>query len=253
MAEETNNKAKLYAALATFRGKIEQPKKDATNPYYKQGYVSLAGVQDTVDKAIPGTGLSYMQFVSDSQDGNKSVETVITHESGEAISSGRLTLVPTKRDPQGYGSAITYAKRYQLAAMFGVSSELDDDANVASQPNYNQQRTNNNQRKSSGPTYGNRQQNGNYRQQQKPTQQGSQQRANAQPPKKPIQTKEQRLENALNILASMQKTTPQQVKAALTEAYKDTDKYKEDPVQALLDGATAMFKEIGEETKKKQG
>lgn len=127
----TSNRKELFKALAQFHQNLVQPSKNAQNPFLKNNYVTLEGVQNAVDKACKGTGLSYVQQVFDGSDG-KSVITRITHESGESISSGPLTLVPNKKDPQGYGSAITYAKRYRLAAIFGISSELDDDGNQAS-------------------------------------------------------------------------------------------------------------------------
>ena len=139
MTEETTSKAELFKALNQFHKNLQQPSKDGTNPFFKSGYVTLEGVQDAVDKAIEGTGLSYFQMVFDDQSGNKAVKTVIAHESGATITMGALSLSPAKSDPQGYGSAITYAKRYQLAAAFGISSEKDDDANQAT---FNKQTSN---------------------------------------------------------------------------------------------------------------
>lgn len=128
---ETGDLSELYKGLAKFRSQLKQPQKDGDNPYFKNGYVTLSGVQKAVDEALKDTGLSYLQLVSNSSDGNVGVETIIAHASGQSISSGVLTLTPAKRDAQGYGSSITYAKRYQLSAMFGVSSDDDDDGNVA--------------------------------------------------------------------------------------------------------------------------
>lgn len=134
MADD-NSKSELYKALAQFHKNLKQPSKDAKNPFFKSNYVTLQGVQQAVDKACEGTGLSYSQMVFDAENGGKAVKTIITHESGQTLSMGELSLTPTKKDPQGYGSAITYAKRYQLAAAFGISSELDDDGNNASTVN----------------------------------------------------------------------------------------------------------------------
>ncbi|EEU31075.1 Erf family protein [Limosilactobacillus coleohominis 101-4-CHN] len=146
MADETTSKAELFKALNQFHKNLEQPSKDGNNPFFKSGYVTLEGVQDAVDKALEGTGLSYFQMVFDDPSGNKAVNTVIAHESGATITMGALSLSPVKSDPQGYGSAITYAKRYQLAAAFGISSEKDDDANQATfnrqAPNKKQSSTN---------------------------------------------------------------------------------------------------------------
>lgn len=120
----------LYKGMTIFRKQLKQPIKDATNPYFKNGYVTLAGIQKAIDEAIKETGLAYMQLVSNDANGHVGVETIVTHTSGQSISSGMLTLVPAKRDAQSYGSVITYARRYQLAAIFGISSD-DDDGNKA--------------------------------------------------------------------------------------------------------------------------
>lgn len=127
----TETKANLFKGMFKFRTQLKQPKLDGDNPFFKSGYVTLEGVQKAVDEALKDTGLSYIQKVYNDDNGGVGVETVIMHEDGEALSSGPLSLRPTKNDPQGYGSAITYAKRYQLAAMFGISSDKDDDGNLA--------------------------------------------------------------------------------------------------------------------------
>lgn len=127
----TETKANLFKGMFKFRTQLKQPKLDGDNPFFKSGYVTLEGVQKAVDEALKDTGLSYIQKVYNDGNGGVGVETVIMHEGGEALSSGPLSLRPTKNDPQGFGSAITYAKRYQLAAMFGISSDKDDDGNLA--------------------------------------------------------------------------------------------------------------------------
>lgn len=131
-------KPNLFKAMSKFRTQLKQPKLDGDNPFFESGYVTLEGVQKAVDEALKGTGLSYIQKVYNDGNGGVGVETVIMHEDGEVLSSGQLSLRPTRNDPQGYGSAITYAKRYQLAAMFGISSDKDDDGNAASQPQQQQ-------------------------------------------------------------------------------------------------------------------
>lgn len=127
--EHSEQLNELYKGLNTFRQQVKQPVKDAKNPFFKSDYVTLEGVQNSIDAALKGTGLSYLQLVSNTQTG-VAVETIVTHESGQWVSSGALELNPQKKDPQGYGSAITYQKRYQLSAMFGISSDLDDDGNA---------------------------------------------------------------------------------------------------------------------------
>lgn len=128
-AEEMKN---LYKALAKFRQQLKQPVKDGANPYFKSTYVTLDGVIKAVDTALEGTGLSYIQEAATS-DGLPAVRTVLFHEDGGTMASGWLSLpLKSGATPQDVGSLLTYAKRYQLAAFFGVSSDVDDDGNSAS-------------------------------------------------------------------------------------------------------------------------
>lgn len=129
MIKYSDSTKELFAAFAKFRAQVKQPVKSADNPYFHSKYVALEGVMQSIDAALPGTGLAYTQPVADCDKG-VSVSTLITHSSGEWMLIGPLTLTPTKRDPQSQGSAITYAKRYQLSAAFGISSDVDDDGNA---------------------------------------------------------------------------------------------------------------------------
>lgn len=129
---QSENLDKLFKGMNTFRSQLKQPAKDAKNPFFKSNYVTLEGVQNAIDAAIKNTGLAYTQIVKNDGNGNVGVETIITHESGQYLTTGILALRPEKATPQGYGSTITYAKRYQLASAFGVSSDVDDDGNVGS-------------------------------------------------------------------------------------------------------------------------
>jgi len=61
------------------------------------------------------------------------IETILIHTSGETLSGGLLHVPASKNDPQGYGSALTYARRYSLMATCGIAAE-DDDGNAASKP-----------------------------------------------------------------------------------------------------------------------
>lgn len=130
--EASEEMKSLYKALAKFRQQLKQPAKDGSNPYLKSTYVTLDGVIKAVDTALEGTGLSYIQEAATS-DGLPAVRTVLFHEDGGTLASGWLSL-PLKNGatPQDVGSLLTYAKRYQLAAFFGVSSDVDDDGNSAS-------------------------------------------------------------------------------------------------------------------------
>lgn len=147
MADEQIVPSELFKGMAKFREQLKQPELNGDNPYFKNRYVTLSGVQKAIDAALKGTGLAYFQKVSNSVDGI-GVETIVTHESGQMITSGILVLTPQKKDAQGYGSAITYAKRYQLSAMFGISSDDDDDGNAATNAEQKQSRNKQQQNKS---------------------------------------------------------------------------------------------------------
>lgn len=131
MIKYSKSTKELFAAFAKFRAQVKQPVKSADNPYFNSKYVAIEGVMQAIDAALPGTGLAYTQPVESGENGaGANVWTLITHSSGEWMLIGPLTLTPTKRDPQSQGSAITYAKRYQLSAAFGISSDVDDDGNA---------------------------------------------------------------------------------------------------------------------------
>lgn len=135
---ENSEEAKaLYKALGLFRKNIKQPVKDGKNPYFKSSYVTLEGVIKSIDEAMNGTGLSFLQEVA-TINGLPSVRTTLMHEDGGVMTTEWLSL-PLKQNatPQDVGSLITYAKRYQLAGFMGISSDIDDDGNQASQ-NYHQ-------------------------------------------------------------------------------------------------------------------
>ncbi|MBO3090848.1 ERF family protein [Schleiferilactobacillus harbinensis] len=127
----------LATALSKYREQLKQPLKDANNPFYKSKYVPLESVVAAIDKALAGTGLTYSQEAVVG-DGIVQVTTLIMHSSGEWLESAGLTLPAGKKDPQGYGSAITYARRYALSTIFGVAADPDDDANAASGNQVNQ-------------------------------------------------------------------------------------------------------------------
>ena len=120
----------LAAALAKAQSQIEGAKKDKKNPHFKNDYADLASVWDACRESLTGNGLSVAQSAESSGDGGYGVTTMLLHVSGQWL-TGTLYLRPTKDDPQGAGSALTYARRYGLAAMVGVAP-ADDDGNAAS-------------------------------------------------------------------------------------------------------------------------
>jgi len=119
----------LATALCKAQSQIEGAKKDSTNPHFKNKYADLGSVWDACRKALADNGLSVVQFGTLTADGNAGLTTRLLHESGDYI-DGTIPLLNGKGDMQGLGSALTYARRYGLAAMVGVSPE-DDDGNAA--------------------------------------------------------------------------------------------------------------------------
>ena len=119
----------LAAALARAQGQMASAKKDSDNPFFKSKYADLASVVEAIRGPFAEHGLSYVQLPIPTEGNVITIETVLMHASGQWISS--VVDVPVaKADAQGYGSAITYARRYGLQAMAGVAAE-DDDGNAA--------------------------------------------------------------------------------------------------------------------------
>lgn len=118
---------KLAAALSKAQGEISNASKDSTNPFFDSRYASLANVIDTVRDALAKYGLSFVQRVTSRQQG-VIVSTQLLHESGQWLVDEGPWLPVSKRDAQGYGSAITYGRRYGLSSMLGVT-QADDDGN----------------------------------------------------------------------------------------------------------------------------
>lgn len=103
--------------------------KTSTNPHFKSKYAALDACIEAVNDAFLDNGIAMFQQTFEDDHG-VTVETVFLHESGETIRSGKLHVPASKQDPQGYGSALTYARRYSLMAACGIAPE-DDDGNAA--------------------------------------------------------------------------------------------------------------------------
>ena len=127
----SENLADLAAALCAVQGELKPAIKQADNPFFKSKYVDLPGVWEAIRPLLSKNGLSVVQTFTASADG-PTIVTTLMHKSGQWVSS-ELFLKPAKSDPQGVGSAITYGRRYALAAMVGVVADEDDDGNAASQ------------------------------------------------------------------------------------------------------------------------
>lgn len=112
--------------------------KTSSNPHFRSKYADLAGCLEAVNDALLANGIAVFQETSLCEDGVV-VETVFLHESGETLRGGKLHVPASKQDPQGYGSALTYARRYSIMAACGIAAE-DDDGNAASRPRTQQAR-----------------------------------------------------------------------------------------------------------------
>ena len=118
----------IYQALASAQIAMGPALKDSTNPAFKSKYADLASVMAACLPALNSNGIAVFQPTVDDEHG-RYVQTILAHESGETLEC-RVPLIIGKNDMQGYGSAVTYARRYGLMSMAGIAPE-DDDGNAA--------------------------------------------------------------------------------------------------------------------------
>lgn len=120
---------KLIAALIEAQKTITHADKNGNNPYFKSDYATLEEVITTVKKPLNDNSVMFQQVCHPSEIG-VCVETVFYGHGGE-LRTGQFTVPADKRDPQGFGSALTYAKRYSLSMACGIGHQKDDDAESA--------------------------------------------------------------------------------------------------------------------------
>lgn len=124
----------LASALAKAMPKVKTALMDSVNPFFKSKYADLGAVLGAVKEALEANKLCCPQF-PDHLGQEPALTTMLIHESGQWL-SGTYPLMVTDKEhtPQGYGSALTYARRYGLSAVLGVIADTDDDGNAASKP-----------------------------------------------------------------------------------------------------------------------
>jgi hypothetical protein len=122
---KSENIQDLAKALCAVQSKIKGAQKDSKNPFFDSKYADLQSVWDSCRELLGANGLSIAQTFEPCENGVV-VTTTLLHSSGQWL-SGSLRLPAVKQDPQAYGSAITYGRRYALAAMIGIY-QTDDDA-----------------------------------------------------------------------------------------------------------------------------
>jgi hypothetical protein len=122
---------KIYADLVTALGVIDNPNKDGSNPHFRSRYATLEGCLDAAKTALRENNLALTQQIHPEPD---RLVTRLIHTSGEFIEDGGVPLKPKDpTNPQALASAVTYARRYGLMAMLGITGE-DDDGNAATKP-----------------------------------------------------------------------------------------------------------------------
>ena len=124
MAEKT-----LVQALVKAQSEMGHAVFDQVNPQFKSRFASLKSVIDAAKPALNANGIAFIQRSIPMENGI-SVETVL-YGYGEEIATGPVPVPAQKITAQGYGSAMTYAKRYSLAMAVGIAADEDDDGEAA--------------------------------------------------------------------------------------------------------------------------
>jgi len=119
----------IASALVKAQREFGPALKSSTNPHFRSKYADLSACIEAVITALNNHGIYLMQLTEEHEGGVK-VSTTFIHESGEQLSGGSLFMPAIKQDAQGYGSALSYARRYSLMAACSLSTE-DDDGNQA--------------------------------------------------------------------------------------------------------------------------
>jgi hypothetical protein len=132
MSEKSETIGKLVEALSKAQGVMSGAKRESTNPAFRSKYADLASVWDACRKPLADNGLAVIQTLTPSGLDGVTVVTTLAHTSGEWLRS-ELFIPAAKKDAHGFGSAITYARRFSLAAIVGIAPE-DDDGNAVSLP-----------------------------------------------------------------------------------------------------------------------
>ena len=121
--------AALATALAAAQAEIKNPEKNSENPHFRNTYADLTAVLDAIRSVFPKHGLAFTQTLQPT-----GLVTQVTHKSGEWIRSV-VPVRPEKDTPQGFGSALTYMRRYTAQSIAGIAAETDDDAEGAMKRN----------------------------------------------------------------------------------------------------------------------
>jgi hypothetical protein len=125
--KKSDNITNIATALVKFQSTVSKVTKEASNPFFKSRYASLANILDTIQKPLTECGLAISQFPD-----VDALTTIIIHsESGEWMESSYVMPLAKQNDPQAMGSAITYARRYALGSILNLNIDNDDDGEKA--------------------------------------------------------------------------------------------------------------------------
>jgi hypothetical protein len=124
---------KIAPALVAAQDEIRFAIKDSTNPHFKSRYADLGSVIEAVKKSLNDNGIAFIQTPTESQIGTLALSTRLIHSSGEWIEDTAICPLQ-KNDPQGYGSALTYMRRYSLASITGLYQDDDDGESTKMKP-----------------------------------------------------------------------------------------------------------------------
>jgi len=126
----------IAPALVKAQAEIRPIVKDSTNPAFRSKYTSLDAIMEVVRPVMAKHGLFVVQSVLDTIDGEHSisitVESRVIHSSGEWI-AGVVQVPVMQQTSHGFGSALSYGRRYSLSALLSLASDEDDDGNGAIQ------------------------------------------------------------------------------------------------------------------------
>ncbi len=136
MTERSDSVVELVTALSKFQGAVKSVPKTSSNPFFHSKYADLDAVWEMCRQPLTDNGLALVQTTAVIE-GKTYLETTLYHTSGQHI-TGRYPIFPMRQvqgqgwsssdDPQSIGSALTYARRYAMSAMLGISADEDDDA-----------------------------------------------------------------------------------------------------------------------------
>jgi hypothetical protein len=115
----------IATALLKAQSEMSNPKKGATNPFFKSKYADLNAIREAVIPTLNANGISVLQPIVHIE-GKNFVKTMLLHESGEFMESLTEIIYNKQNDAQAQGSGISYARRYSLQSFVCVGADDDD-------------------------------------------------------------------------------------------------------------------------------